>query len=237
MTRTAATHYIIAIGSTQPNQVKNIVELEPGRVSEVLEQPGSFRYAGWDLQTADQARIENGEYLELNNGARNRIRLYEDGTLVVREAIDSWFLGWGKIDDKFPDDPQVHALAIIEFTAAAVHLYGRILPFLAKNPEQLAFHIEINGGKVGEKCMYVVPFKVSTVGWTFSENQSALTKGNPKFDGVVSADDLEKDPDRFGFEILQRLFLFFSVPANKIPYTNETDGIRRIDIAEIRAIT
>jgi hypothetical protein len=236
MTRTAAAYYIIAFRPAQPNQVKNIFELATGRVSEVLEKPGSFRDAGWDLQTLDQAQIANGEYLELNNGPRKRIRLYEDGTLVVRGAIDSWFLGWGKIDDDFEDNPRVHALAIIEFTAAAVHLYKRILPFLATKPEQVSFHVEISGGKVGDKFIYIVPFKVNTVGWTFSDNQSPLSKENPKFDGVVSADEIDKDPNRVGFEILQRLFLFFGVAANKIPYTNDADGVRRIDIAAIRAI-
>jgi hypothetical protein len=41
----------------------------------LLENPGSLRYAGWDLETRDTARIVKGEYLEVSLGDLKTIQL------------------------------------------------------------------------------------------------------------------------------------------------------------------
>jgi hypothetical protein len=217
----------------QPNRVKGLFDEGPGTVAGVLEKPGSFRYAGWDLQTLDQAHIENGQYLELNNGARKRLRLYEDGTLIARGSIDEDFLGWAPMDHDFQKHPRVHSLAITEFTAAFVYLYKRILAFLDRAPTQINFHVEIADGKVGDRMLYISPYAVNTYGWHLSEDEYSLKKENIVYDGVLSTQDLKADPDRIAFLLIERLFLFFSVPSNKVPYTIEVDGNRKVNIAQI----
>jgi hypothetical protein len=217
----------------QPNRVKGLFNVGPGTAAEVLEQPGSFRRAGWDLQTLDQAHIENGEYLELNNGARKTLRLYEDGTLIVRGSINEDFLGWAPIDRDFQKHPRVHPLAITEFTAATAYLYKRILSFLEREPKQINFHVEIADGKVGERMLYITPYPLNTIGWHLSDDEHPLKKENYVYDGVFSTQDLVGDPDRAAFLLLERLFLFFGVPSNKVPYTIEVSGNRKIDIDRI----
>jgi len=225
--------YILAMTPEQPNRVKGLFHEGPGTVAEVLEQPGSFRYAGWDLQTLDQAHIENGEYLELNNGARKRLRLYEDGTLIVRGSVDEDFLGWAPMDHDFQNHPRVHSLAITEFTAAFVYLYKRILAFLEPDTKQINFHIEIADGKVGDRMLYITPYAVDTRGWYVSEGKYPLKKESIVYDGVFSTQDLREDPDRIAFLLIERLFLFFGVPSNKVPYTTEVEGNRKVSIAQI----
>ena len=74
-------------------RVKNL--FDAGSVKALLENPGSLRYAGWDLETRDTARIVKGEYLEVSLGDLKTIQLYEDGMLLARAKADEEFLAWG----------------------------------------------------------------------------------------------------------------------------------------------
>jgi len=229
--------YILAAVPEQPNRVRNLFHLgpEPSFVSGVLENPGSFRYAGWDLQTLDQAHIRNGEYLELRNGPRKTLRLYEDGTFLVRGEINGDFLGWA-VREGFEKNPRVHSLAMIEFTTAFTYLYCRILPFLEYGPKHIRFHIEIANGKVGDRFLYLIPSPVNSIGWMTGDDKYALTKENPMQDEIVATDDLRNDPGSVAFRLTERLFLFFDVAGNNIPYTVEKEGVRRVNVEQIKSI-
>src|SRR5688572_31620822 len=50
-------------------------------------------------------------------------QLYEDGTLLVRVAADSTFLGWGQDEKEFNTRPRLNPMALIELTTSFVHLY------------------------------------------------------------------------------------------------------------------
>jgi hypothetical protein len=217
--------YILSMTPEKPNRIKDVFREGPGTVGSLLERPPSMRAYGWDLQTLDQAHIENGEYLELNNGTRKSLRLYEDGTFIVRGAIDDRFLGWAPRDDE--SSTSVHPIAIIEFSTEFVRLYGQIVPFFETPPERILWHVEIAHGKVEDRFLSVAPG-----GWVLDESYR-LTRENPKHDGSLATHDLLTDPQRIACELVDRLFLFFSVPVNRIPYTVEQDGVRRVDVERI----
>lgn len=227
--------YILALTPDQPNRVKRLFEFGEGMPNKVLEEPGAFRYAGWNMETRDQAHIVEGKCVELNNGDRKKLRLYEDGTFAVTGAIDSNFLAWG---DRTPEEAvRIHALAIIEFTTAFVYLYQRLMPYLENAPANLAFHVEITSGKVNNQYLRIVPYAINTYGFMFRDDAGFLTEENPTHTGIITANDVLTDPDRAAYEIVRRLFLFFSIAENKIPYTVDKDGVRRIDVGKIKTIT
>ena len=222
------TVYILVMAPEKPNRIEDLFREGPSTVGSLLERPPSMRAYGWDLQTRDQAHIENGEYLELNHGTRKRLRLYEDGTFIVRGSIDESFLGWARRDDEFSAYPQVHPIAVIEFTTEFVRLYGQIIPFFEAPPERIRSHVEIAHGRVGDRFLSVVPS-----GWSIGGEPYQLTSENPKYNGSLATRDLLADPQRIACELVDRLFLFFSVPVNRIPYTFEQDGVRRVDVEKI----
>jgi hypothetical protein len=232
----ATATYVLSLTPRQPTQVRNLFQLGAGHVSEVLERPAPLRWAGWDMTTLDQAHIVNGECLELNNGPRKTIRLFEDGTLLVQGAIDGDFLGWGTRESGFENDPRVHALATIEFTTTFVRLYGAIIPFLENKPAELNYHLEIRNGKVNDKYLYLLPFPVNSIGYMFRDEPASLTTDNPQYDGVISAKEVLEDPDRSAFRLTERLFLFFGIATNKIPYTREESGVFRVDTDKIKNV-
>jgi hypothetical protein len=212
----------------KPNRIKDLFREGPNTVARLLESPTSLRSYGWDLQTRDQAHIENGEYLELNHATRKTLRLYEDGTFLVRGSIDESFLGWARRDEEFSTFPQVHPIAIIEFTTEFVRLYGQIVPFFEAPPERLLSHVEIAHGKIGDRFLSVVP-----AGWIMGGEPYQLKQENPQYSGSLLTRDLLTDPQRIACELVDRLFLFFSVPVNRVPYTFEQDGVRRVDVEKI----
>src|SRR5688572_10585314 len=90
---------------------------ERGSLKDLLEKPGSLRYAGWNLETQEQARIVKGEYLEVAVGDWKTLQLYEDGMLLAKVKADADFLAWGsRSDEGFEKRPRLNPLALIEFT-------------------------------------------------------------------------------------------------------------------------
>jgi hypothetical protein len=220
--------YILSMTPEKPNRIKDLFREGSNTVARLLESPTSLRSYGWDLQTRDHAHIENGEYLELNNGRRKQLRLYEDGTFIVRGSIDESFLGWARHDEEFSTHPQLHPIAVIEFTMEFVRLYGQIVPFFEASPERLVSHVEIAHGKIGNRLLSVVPG-----GWAIGSDPYQLKQQDPQYTGSMVTRDLLIDPQRIACELVDRLFLFFSVPINRVPYTFEQEGVRRVDVEKI----
>src|SRR6266849_503363 len=89
---------------------------EPGELKKIIENPGQFRPSGWDLITRDRARIVKGQYFEVSSAERKRIRVYQDGSVIVRVYGDEDFLSWGQNKNNFQQSPRVNTIALIEFT-------------------------------------------------------------------------------------------------------------------------
>ena len=49
---------------------------ERGPLKELIENPGTLRYAGWNMETQQESRIVKGEYLEIVLGDWKTIQLY-----------------------------------------------------------------------------------------------------------------------------------------------------------------
>jgi hypothetical protein len=220
---------ILTMTPRPANRVRNLFELNGG-VHDVVANPGAFRGYGWDLQIiGDRPKIRHGEYLEIG-GNRKLLRLYEDGMLITRGLIDDNFLGWAPLDADFEENPRVHPLAVIEFTTAFVYLYARVVQFFEQGLGDIDFHVEIVNGRVRKRLLYVTPRWDSGDGHT-------LEQVNPRYDGTFPAAQLTDEPDRVAYELVQRIFLFFSVPGTQIPYTTGADGHRKVDLAAIKRVS
>jgi len=199
-------------------------------ITSILEKPGSFRHAGWTLETLDQARIVNGEYLEVKNGDRKTIRVYEDGTLLARVNADSSFLGWGQSAADFAKRPRLNPLAAIELVASFVHLYARLIPYLDRQPDEICLHVELTDAKVEERYLYTTAGELHSIAWIFDDDKRALTSGHAEKDVSLQTSDTLEDTNYAAFKVVERLFLLFGVAPNDIPYTTELKGRRRIDV-------
>jgi hypothetical protein len=227
---------ILAARPIVPSQFRDLFVTGQDSLAFLLEHPESFRYAGWNLETLDQARIIDGEFLEVNNGNRKTIRLYEDGTLLARVSADSTFLGWGQNESQFIQYPRANPVAAIEFITAFVHFYRKLLPRLASPPEAVAFHIELVNGKVNGQYLYTIPGELNSIAWTFNDNEYRLTAENPSRDIEVPSSSVLEQPNRAAYLLIERFFLFFGVPTDKIPYTGDDGGQKVVDLEKIKRL-
>lgn len=222
--------YVLSAIPLATTRFPDLFESGPESIMTLLEAPPAFRPHGWDLGTGGQARIVGGQYLEVASGNRKVIQLFEDGTLLLKAAADS-FLAWPRDPDQFKERPRLNTLGIIELTTVFVHFYKRLLSRLEHDPGRLRFRIEMVDASVEGKKLYVVPYPVLSIGWQFEDERYPIAEDHMRKDIEATTGELQQDPDHFAYRLVERLFLFFEVPINKIPYVKQEDEVRRIDIA------
>jgi len=221
--------YILSATPLAATRFTDFFASGPESIMVLLEMPGTFRHSGWDLGTGGQARIVGGQYLEVTSGSEKAIHLYEDGTLLLKAAADS-FLAWPLDPDQFKQRPRLNTLGIIEITAAFVHFYKRLLPRLERDPSRLRFRIEMVHASMEAKKLYVVPYPVLSWGWQREDEKYPIAEDHMRRDVEATTSEVKEDPDHVAYRLVERLFLFFGVPINKIPYVKEEE-VKRIDIA------
>jgi hypothetical protein len=221
--------YVLSAIPLATTRFPNFFESGPESMMACLERPGGFRRGGWDLGTGGQARIVGGEYLEVASGSEKVIHLYEDGTLLFRAEADS-FLAWPLDPDKFKQRPRLNTLGIIEVTAAFVHFYRRLLPRLERDPGRVRFRIEMVDASVEGKKLYVVPYPVLSLGWQWDDEKYPIAEDHRRKDEEATTSEVQQDPDHVAYRLVERLFLFFGVPSDKIPYAKQEE-LKRIDVA------
>lgn len=226
--------YVLVATPNEPNRLKNLFASGPDTIASTLERPPVFRYAGWSLETLDQAQIVGGEFLEVKNGARKTVRVYEDGTLLFRADAGPDFLGWGRDEITFPKSPQLHPLAAIEATTLFVHFYALLTTHFERPLKDVRFVLKLADAKVGDNFMHIVPYALNTIGWRFQDDTYSLKEPTVEKEVIVPGGEVANDPNRAAYRLVERLFLFFGVPVDKIPYVAETEGVKRVDVERIK---
>lgn len=203
---------------------------EPGDLKKIIEDPGQIRYAGWDLTTRDRARIVNGEYLEVTSAERKRIRVYEDGSVLVRVSGDEDFLSWGQNANNFDQAPRLNTLSLIEFTLNFCRLCSRLVQLLEPQPLEVTLKVEIKNAFFGNSRLFLIPYPVSS--WTFAmtDNRHSAPEASMARRVTVATDQLRTSPNTAAYALLRLIFYWFGVERADIPYTSvASDGSRFVD--------
>jgi hypothetical protein len=175
-----------------------------------------------------------GDFLEVKNGARKTVRVYEDGTVLFRADAGPDFLGWGRDEVTFPKSPQLHPLAAIEVTTLFVHFYTLLTARFEHPLGDIRFVLKLADTKVGDNFMHIVPFALTTLGWRLQDEEYSLKESTVEKEVIVPGSEVASDPDRAAYRLVERLFLFFGVPVDKIPYVVQTEGVKRVDVERIK---
>ncbi len=223
--------YILAAAPSEPVRLNDFFESGGDSIMALLERPPAFRQGGWDLSTATPPRIVGGEYFEGATEDDMVVRLYEDGTLLARIAADS-FLAWPSSPAEFHQKPKLNTLGLVEVTTAFVHFYTRLLGKFERAPENIKFQLEFRNAEVAGNKLYVVPFRVLSIGWQaeFEFHKHPISEPNLKREMTIPASQVKDDPDLVAYLLVEKLFLFFGVPPNEIPYVTQ-ERPRRVDVA------
>lgn len=203
----------------------------------LLLNPASLRHAGWNLRTVDTPRMRNGEFWEVNNGDRKKIRLYSDASLVAFASVDQDFLGWRR--EATP--ARLHALAAIEFIYEFVELYRLVLTAALQDGTKIKacrLKIGMRNTPIGPERMQTVPYEANTWGFMM-EGMGEKYEVDADFLKEVSqeVDDDIFDSKYVAYKLVRILFLQFGVPVDRIPYSKADESESKfVDIEKIKKL-
>ncbi len=203
---------------------------EPSDLKRIIEHPGQIRHAGWDLTTRDHGRIVNGEYLEVANAERKRIRVYEDGSILVRVSGDEEYLSWGQSTDTFDKVPRLNTLSLIEFTLNFCKLCSRLVELMEPRPGEVNLRVEIKNAFFGDAKLFLIPQPVSSWAFTATDDRHWAPEASMERRLSVSVERLRVSPNAVAYMLLRQIFYWFGVEKDEIPYTSlALDGSRVVD--------
>lgn len=227
--------FILSAIPVESSNLKNIFEFNENSVKELLEKPGQLRSAGWDLNTLDTARIVEGKYLEVRNGERKLINLYKDGTFILLVAADETFLGWGQREESFKDDPKLNSMAITELTYNFIDFYKKLMPHFITKPNKISFQIKIKNAFFNGSKLYLIPYEVNTFDWNSPFKKYEAQKKDMEKIFLGNLDELIDSPTNMAYRVLKKIYLWFGISEDKIPYTfTDEAGKKHIDIEKIK---
>ncbi len=196
----------------QPNKVVDIFAGNSS-VVQLIENPPTFRHAGWDLQTLDRAKPIAGEYIQVANGDRKVVRVFRDGQIIA--AGDSNFFGHGV--NKDPDQVfALNGLAIAEFLTNFVN-------FSIKLSEQL----DIPASTMIFKVRLLNPTKekvklelVRKDGFPFPETAGEIYLDLVDREVVINLEEGKKF-ERIAYLLLAEFYYFFGRRDDEFWYVNK----------------
>jgi hypothetical protein len=81
-------YYFLAATVPPGNRIKGFYHEGSSAPAQFLERAPSFRYAGFDLTTGDQARLLD-DHWQVQSGDRKLIQLFQDGTLLWHTSMSA----------------------------------------------------------------------------------------------------------------------------------------------------
>ena len=221
---------LLSLGATIDKEisVENFFSEENNKIFDLIKNPSYLRYSGWNMLTLDYPKIKNGESWEVKNGDSKTIRLYEDGTLVAFGDASNEFLGWGKADEEFAKKPILNSLATIEFVYEFVKFYMDFLKLINFESGSITLRVKLsnteleNGNKLGISTSHVLALFPSS---------SEKIDGDKEAEIKISVPGDIFDAKYLAYKMIAKIYLWFSVPMDKIPYTAvDEQGKRYVDI-------
>jgi hypothetical protein len=203
---------------------------EPGELKKVIENPGQLRPSGFDLVTRDRARIIKGQYFEVSSAERKRIRVYQDGSVIVRVSGDEDFLSWGQNTSTFDISPRLNTIALIEFTLNFCRFCSQIIPFLEPKPQQVNLKVDIRHAFIGQEKLFLIPDTVSSWAFTTTDGRKDAPEESMVRVTTADTDTLRLTPAYVAYNLVRQVFYWFGVEEEHIPYTSQSStGERFVD--------
>lgn len=231
--------YSLSAFPEQSSELKNIFSSDQGTVMKLLENPGTIRYAGWDLETLDTAKIVRGEYLQVKNGDRKLINMYKDGTVVLVALADNTFLAWGRAQEEFLAKPRLNQVALIEVTYNFVKFLSDLLPHFVQVPESEKLVVELKNTRIGNTNLYLNAGELHPVfsHADFESDRHPAPENNVRKEISASTNDIKSRPAHVAYKLIELVYTWFEIPTDKIPYVVKDElGTSSIDVERIKKL-
>ncbi len=228
---------LIAYPKEKSGELKSLFTNEDGSIKRKLENPplnaGKIRNMGWSLETLDQGRIIEGQFVRVQNGDRKTIDLYQDGTLIFSGLADEKFLAHAS-----ENGLRINSIALIELVYNFISFYREIINDLTIKPNTISVEFRFLNMHLDSKKSYLNPGSIKYFNFMFNHNKHFAPQ-NEYISEPISFDIKDFEMNKIGiiaYEVVKKIYLWFGVSLDEgnIPYVKIENSIASIDVEEIR---
>jgi len=210
-----------------PLKLKTLLSVKPGSLGTVLESPPTIRSSGFGLRGFDRSQYK-GTFKRVSSGKRSTIDLYKDGVLIAALKADRDYLCWGMRDFVF------NPVALIESIFCFVHLYKFVIEDSHKNPIKIRFRIDLRNFHLNGKINKLAYGDLENLKIIFGEEIMPAPDNNWTDELEIETEDYELS--QVTYLLLEKIYDYFGIPNEEIPYTKEKNGLKFIDVDKIKTI-
>lgn len=227
----------LTVAATVPegNRLVRFHACDGGGVAAWLANPARFRPAGFDVAIPAYPVQGPDGCLEQQWGDRKQIRLYQDGTLIVRVRADHEFLGWGLEPRDFARFPRLNPVAVLEFLASVAHLTRDMIARLKHQPASVLFRLELTAGGYGNALYLTKYYPPKTRDWSGAPKY-LLQETDSAAEVEIESAELAEHPNRAGFKLVELFASWFDMEGPDIPFVVQGDGGLEVDVAAIAGL-
>ncbi len=140
----------------------------------------------------------------------------------MRPAGDEDFLCWGR-HAKLGQPLRINPLVLVESTYLFVELSKQTFRHVVPRPPHIEYVLELRGMTIGQVPVGLIPGPVGTLNWDFGQQIQRA----PVPDGFFSVtwSGGEVNPGRVAAHLLSKLYEWFGLLHEDIPYTEQVDGV------------
>jgi len=212
--------YLSAVLRPQPNSIPELFKGGDSAITQLLENPPTFRRSGWDLRTLDRVKAVAGEYVQLDNGNRKTLKLYRDGQFLFAANHDFLSHGVRKENNENESEFRINSLAVAETITNFTYFIHEYTKQASKEPNKVIVKIRLLNPK--KKDLRLISVRR---GLSFNEpignavGEESLEREIP----ITVSKNMNKDMN--AYKILAELFYFFGTLDANFRYVNSTEGV------------
>jgi hypothetical protein len=191
------------------------------------------RSYGFDLNTGAQARIVQGQLRRAVTPEAKIIDLWVDGTLIAAARGDEDFLSWGR--HASPGGPlRISQLVMVEYTYLFAELSQRVYNLAQPRPRGIEYRLELRNMTINDTPCGLIPGPMGTFATTFGTDIHHAP--GPRATFTVPWEEVEIDPRIVAFLLIRKIYEWFGIEHEYIPYTERIDHRVIISPDQLQAV-
>lgn len=199
---------------------------------EVLTDPPTVRRSGFDLGRYQSAPLlDNGERRRAIMADYKALEIWHDGAFLFVATAGDEFLSWSR--SRQASEPFViNTLVLAESCYLFCITYQKLTALMDPTPEYFEYRLEVRRMEAPGNPPIIRAEKMLN-NPLYSSPPIPAPYGGEIFNLSAPADQL---PEITAFQLLRQFYLWFGIEEDRIPYTIEDAGTRKVDIEEIKNI-
>lgn len=222
----SAPNLLLAAYPLEPVSMRGLFDATESGLIDVLHSPPRLRGNGWDMVTNQRMENIHGRLRRGGKPGWKLLQLSRDGTLIFLARGDDGFLSWSlnqKQDDPFLIVPFVLAHSIYAFALFA----PRIFEYSTPRPRRMKYMAELrNMENAGKPAMLHPHYKQTQNSFVLQSDFRSMPYPNESFSIEMP---FEATPGEICYELIAKIFEWFGLDRDQVPFTRVENGKRLID--------